>query len=180
MTITLKETLSSITYYDTNGNEARVELADIHADLRDAVLRYGVKQILADAGAASRGTSEADRMARIQRRAQALRDGTWGLRPARALVDGEVFDAAVAAGLLQDDDASRARWAGLRKVERNAVRAMPEVAAQLPKSDVGVAILAMFGAAVPDQEPVDPESDAAVFGDDSVETEPAKRRRRAA
>lgn len=144
--ITLKETLSAVTYYDTMGTEVVVTLDDVHNELRDAVLRYGIKQILADAAAAKAGTSTADRMARMQRRADALCDGTWGLRPAKAVPDAEVYAACLLLGKFADDEASRAKWVGLKKADRNAIRMLPDVAAALPMNEKADDVLAMFAA----------------------------------
>lgn len=57
---------------------------DVHASLRDRVFAYGVKQIIADGGALDKTATPAERLAMMEKRANSLRDGTWGTRTASA------------------------------------------------------------------------------------------------
>lgn len=162
MSITLRETLTKVSYYTTLGDEITVNMpdddrenesedaavllqgGDVHPDLVMAVLRYGVKQILADAAAAPRGTSDSIRMERMARRADSLRNGTWGLKPARQMPDEPTFLAMLAHKGLENNESSRAKWLTLSKKQRQAIAVLPEIAALLPKSNESDALLAMF------------------------------------
>jgi hypothetical protein len=57
---------------------------DVHESLRDAVFAYGVKQIIADGGALEKGAGLGEKVAMMEKRADALRNGTWGTRQASA------------------------------------------------------------------------------------------------
>lgn len=60
------------------------DAATVHESLRERVYAYGVKQIIADGGALDRNASAGERLAMMEKRANALRDGTWGTRIASA------------------------------------------------------------------------------------------------
>ena len=100
-------------------------IGSVAPSLNRAVMVYGVKQILADAGALSAGASVADRVAEMQKRAAALRNGTWG---ESRMVEEASFLAAVGLGLIpQDSTATRDAWRKLSNAERSAVGLLPEV-----------------------------------------------------
>ena len=109
------------------------DIRTVHADLKDKVYEYGVRQIIADGAAAA--TTLPERAYMMAERAAKLVDGTWGTREAR-LVDGDIFEAAVAAGLIPDSAASRNRWAkDLTANQRRAVGDRPDVKAHMPEID---------------------------------------------
>jgi hypothetical protein len=68
---------------------------DVHESLRERVFAYGVKQIISDGGALDKTATPAERIAMMEKRANALRDGTWGTRTASAPTI--TTDAAIAA-----------------------------------------------------------------------------------
>lgn len=109
--------------------------ADVAADLHDRVFRYGVKQILADAGALSAGASDRERLAEMGRRAESLLDGTWGERA----IGDMTYKALVALDMIDDTPDTRAKWRELSARERRAFEADPKVAQWLhdnrPKAD---------------------------------------------
>lgn len=57
---------------------------EVDAKLRDAVFAYGVKQIIADGGALDKSATIGEKVAMMEKRANALRNGTWGTRQASA------------------------------------------------------------------------------------------------
>lgn len=108
----------------------RFDVSDIDSGLVDKVFQYGVRQIIADGAAAA--TTLRERIDAMEDRAAKLRDGTWGTREAR-LADGDIFNAAVAAGLLPDTDAAREKWAKLEPKQRRAIGQRPDVQAHMPE-----------------------------------------------
>lgn len=68
----------------TNAPDITFDCAEVHASLRDRVFAYGVKQIIADGGALDKTATPAERLAMMEKRANSLRDGTWGTRTASA------------------------------------------------------------------------------------------------
>lgn len=118
---------------------------DLHPSLQRAVLAYGIKQIISDAGAVPAGTPEGERLALMQKRADALRTGTWSFRdgtaaPAPTSRVLAQFAALVAAGVLTDDEATRDAWRGLKPTERAAVwAAHPAAHVHMPAEPVRTA-----------------------------------------
>lgn len=108
------------------------DMEQVADSVRSAVFAYGVRQIIADGGADA--DSLADRVGKMEMRANTLVDGTWGTRVAR-FVDADIFGAAVAAGLLPDTSEARAKWAGLEPKQRRAIGKRPDVMAHLPEGD---------------------------------------------
>jgi hypothetical protein len=108
------------------------DMNSVADSVRSAVFAYGVRQIIADGGADA--DSLADRVGKMEARANTLIDGTWGTRVAR-LVDSDIFGAAIAAGLLPDTQEARDKWTALAPKQRRAIGARPDVMAHLPEAD---------------------------------------------
>lgn len=108
------------------------DMEHVADSVRSAVFAYGVRQIIADGGADADTVGE--RVRKMEARASTLVDGTWGTRVAR-LVDGDIFQAAVAAGLLPDSDEARSKWAGLEPKQRRAIGKRPDVVAHMAEGD---------------------------------------------
>lgn len=94
--------------------------------VRAAVYAYGLKQILADAGAVGRGTDDETRLNKMKKRAQSLEDGTWAFRdglsePKPGADYARQFQCLVDAALVPNDDAARAAWKAASPAERAAV-----------------------------------------------------------
>lgn len=142
----IREYADRIEWINADGDtEVTMTLADLDPALTSAVLRYGIKQIIADGGAMPAGSTPADRINGMLARRDALVNGTWGTPRAR-MVDGDIFLAAVRAGLLADTPETRETWRGLKPTERRAIGAMPEVREHLtpsPASDAS-SLLAKF------------------------------------
>jgi hypothetical protein len=100
-------------------------------NLRDRVYEYGLRQIIADAGADS--DTFAARISAMAARAEALIDGTWGTRA--TMPDGDIFRAAVAAGLIPDTVEARDKWRGLKPDQRRAIGRREDVKPHLPAAD---------------------------------------------
>jgi hypothetical protein len=98
---------------------------DVHlSSMFEMVVAYGVKQIISDAGAVEKGTTDAERLGKMHKRAQALRDGTWSFRdghaaPKPAAERDAQFNALVMIGVIPEE--YRAAWNALRPTERAAV-----------------------------------------------------------
>lgn len=129
----------SFVEYDRDGEPVRGDVAlqmstgELHPDLVQAVLRYGMKQIIADAGAMSKGASLDDRLAAMERRAAALKDGTYGLRAASVakMPDAAVWDAVTGLGLIEDKAENRQKWKDLGAKQRKAMLMRPDVVAYI-------------------------------------------------
>jgi hypothetical protein len=103
----------------------------VNPNLRDRVYEYGLRQIIADAGADA--DSMADRVAKMTARTAGLIDGTWGTRA--TMPDGDIFRAAVAAGLIPDTVEARDKWRGLKADQRRAIGRREDVKPHLPAAD---------------------------------------------
>lgn len=91
------------------------------------LLFYGVKQVLADGGAVGRNVPAAERLAKMEKRARALIDGTWsfrdghGSRATPAASDSAMmFAALVAVGIVPDIPEARETWKNLKPTQRRA------------------------------------------------------------
>lgn len=129
-------------------------ISDLHASLVNAVLAYGLKQIISDAGAVAAGTPEGERIAKMTKRANGLRDGTWGFRdglsetkPATEFAN--MYCALVAASAFDNTPATDTLWNGMKPSEKRAVfAACPDAAQHMPATPVdGASILARLQAA---------------------------------
>lgn len=113
----------------------KFNVGDIHPGLVNAVIAYGAKQIIQDAGA-----SPVDRDANIAKRMRGLIDGTYGFRDGlsvttsvKALRDLQ-YVALVACGAMADSAETRAAWVAAKPSERAAVfAAVPAAAEYMPK-----------------------------------------------
>lgn len=141
-----------ITFLRPDGTEEfAFRIDSVHPDLRDAVYAYGLKQILADAGAVGRDVPAYERLNKMETRAQSLKDGTWGFRdgssaPTAAAQYVAQFQCMVDAGLVSGDDAARAAWKSATAAQRRAVwesdgmaaaRDLFEQRKPKPRADVG-------------------------------------------
>jgi hypothetical protein len=98
---------------------------DMHPSLEESVIAYGLKQILSDGGAVSRETPAAERLAKMEKRARGLREGTWNFRDGTAAETPKtdaalMYAAQVAAGMITDTDDTQAVWKSLKPSERRA------------------------------------------------------------
>ena len=124
-------------------NGLTVALNDIAPSVRDAVLAYGLKQIISDAGAVPAGTPESHRVALMEKRREAIASGEWSFRagfsaPVAPAKRDLMFAALVAECVL--DESTRAQWYALKPSERDAIWAMyPTAHAHMPKSAAPVA-----------------------------------------
>lgn len=118
------ETAGTFVWSDrVSGREVfKFDAATIAPTLRNAVLAYGVKQIIADGAAGSGDPARA-----MQARAESLMNGTWGQRVAR-FPDADVWAAMVALGMTKDSIDKRDKWASLKPAERAAIGRKPEIA----------------------------------------------------
>ena len=106
--------------------EFTFNVSDLHPSLTRAVLVYGLKQVIADGGAVGRDVPEAERLCKMEKRARALRDGTWSFRdghaPAAATPDWQIaFDALVDVGALPPVDSVREAFRATKPAERMAM-----------------------------------------------------------
>ena len=95
---------------------------------RQQLFLYGVKQVLADGGAVGRDIPADERLAKMEKRASALRDGTWGFRdghgtPTKTAAWQDQFAALVAVGALPDTSDVRDAFKSLKPSERDAALA---------------------------------------------------------
>jgi hypothetical protein len=107
------------------------EIARVNTGLVDRVFEYGLRQIIADAGADA--DSLGDRITKMTARTVSLIDGTWGTRA--TMPDGDIFRAAVAAGLIPDTVEARDKWRGLKPDQRRAIGRREDVKPHLPVAD---------------------------------------------
>jgi hypothetical protein len=129
-------------------------IADLHPSLINAVIAYGLKQIISDAGAVPVGTDEGERIAKMTKRANGLRDGTWSYRdgtsePKPATEFANMYAALIAADAFEATDATAALWSGMKPSEKRAVfAACPAAAAHMPSAKIdGASILARMQSA---------------------------------
>ena len=118
---------STLVFHTPQGvPEFTFPLDDIHDSLREAVFAYGVKQILADAGAVGRSVPSEERLNRMEKRARGLRDGSWAFRDGFGTPKADAnyliqFDCLAEASIIPGDDASRAAWKAMKPADRRAV-----------------------------------------------------------
>lgn len=136
---TIRITGSIIDFVRPDGSiEFQFDTDEIHADLRPAVFAYGAKQILADGGAVGRNVPDAERIAKMHKRATALTSGAWGFRSGHpterpASEFAAMYAALVAAAAFPDTAESRDLWGRMRPTEKRAVfAACPEAADHMP------------------------------------------------
>lgn len=104
------------------------DTSDIHnGDIYRWLLFYGVKQVLADGGAVGRDVPAAERIAKMEKRARALIDGTWSFRDGHATIRTDrtsdsamMFAALVAVGIVPDIPEARETWKNLKPTQRRA------------------------------------------------------------
>lgn len=96
-------------------------------DMRRWLLFYGIKQVLADGGAVGRDVPAAERLAKMEKRARALIDGTWSFRDGHgsaatpaASDSAMMFAALVAVGIVPDIPETRETWKALKPTQRRA------------------------------------------------------------
>ena len=66
-----------------NGKTAlEFDASKVHESLLERVFVYGCKQIIADGGALDKDATLDEKVAMMEKRANSLRDGTWGTRVA--------------------------------------------------------------------------------------------------
>jgi hypothetical protein len=101
--------------------------AIVNDDIRRWLLFYGVKQVLADGGAVGRDVPAAERLAKMEKRARALIDGTWSFRDGyatgrtnRTSDSAMMFAALVAVGIVPDIPEARESWKALTPTQRRA------------------------------------------------------------
>jgi hypothetical protein len=94
----------------------------------DAVIRYGVTQIVQDGGAVSADASFGDKLRGMKERIAAIEGGTYRLGQRGGMVDADVFTAMVALGMVKDNPDNRAKWREAKKSQRDAIRRKPAVA----------------------------------------------------
>ena len=118
---------STLVFHTPEGKpEFTFPLNDIHQSLREAAFAYGVKQILADAGAVGRSVPSEERLGRMEKRARALRDGSWAFRDGFGTPKTDAnyfvqFDCLVEASIIPGDDAARAAWKAMKPADRRRV-----------------------------------------------------------
>ena len=118
---------STLVFHTPEGKpEFTFPLDDINPSLREAAFAYGVKQILADAGAVGRSVPSEERLGRMEKRARALRDGSWAFRDGFGTPKADAnylvqFDCLAEASIIPGDDASRAAWKAMKPADRRAV-----------------------------------------------------------
>ncbi len=124
--------------------EFAFDVNDVHPDLLTAVRNYGIKQILADAGAVGRNVPDEERIGKMDKRARALRDGTWNYRdghgtPKEETLRDAQYRALVAVGAFPDSPESIQAWRDAKPAERAAVFAQfPDAAQHMPKAPAAV------------------------------------------
>lgn len=106
--------------------EFEFDTMDLPDAIRASALFYGIKQILADGGAVGRDIPAAERIAKMDKRARALRDGTWAFRDGHGTPKAEtdsatMYAALVAVGAFADNAAARETWKAAKQRERAAL-----------------------------------------------------------
>jgi len=136
--------------------EFSFDTSNCRIDTINLLIAYGAKQVLADGGAVGRNIPDAERLAKMEKRARALMDGTWAFRDGhgtpRPEADASVmFACLVEAGVVPDDADIRTAWKAAKPTERRAMlNAAPEAKRLFdertaPKVD-GAALLARLTA----------------------------------
>jgi hypothetical protein len=134
---TIRITGSEITWVRPDGSEEFTIDTDTITNpaMRHQLFMYGAKQVIADGGAVGRNVPDEERIGKMEKRARALRDGTWGFRdghgtPAAVPAWQDQFAALVAVGALPDAADVREAFKSARPTERVAMlAASPEAQA---------------------------------------------------
>lgn len=107
--------------------EFQFQTSELHDNLWQQVIAYGLKQIIADGGAVGRDVPAAERRAKMEKRAAALRNGTWSFRDGHgssatpaASDSAMMFAALVAVGIVPDIPEARETWKNLKPTQRRA------------------------------------------------------------
>lgn len=108
--------------------QCRFDTTGADADFLDAVIRYGIAQIVADGGAVGRDESFAAKVAGMRDRIEQIENETYRLGQRGGLVDGDVFRAMVALNKTSDTAENRAKWRNAKKSQRDVLRRDPVIA----------------------------------------------------
>lgn len=121
------------------------DTTEIDSKLHDAVFIYGAKQIIADGGATGVDVPLRERINKMETRAQALREGTWGERRATPTANADLYRAIVALGLVADSDEKRKQFRTLPAATVASLYKRDDVAEWLKNNTSAVGIEEFLG-----------------------------------
>jgi hypothetical protein len=121
------------------------DTGDVSETLRDNVFLYGAKQIIADGGATGVDVPLRERINKMETRAQALRDGTWGERRATPAANADLFRALVALGLVADNEEKRKQFRTLPAATISDLYKRDDVAEWLKNNTFSVSVSEFLG-----------------------------------
>jgi len=134
------------------------ETVSIDPTKRGAAFVYGVKQILADGGAVGRDVPETERLAKMEKRAAGLINGTWAFRDGHgagttiASDSSAMYAALCAVGILPKTAETLFTWRSLKPAERRAVLEHAGHAAKAKYEEIcGATSRAIDGASILDR-----------------------------
>lgn len=111
-----------------------IHIDDLTKEQQQKVLLYGMKQVTADGGAKSKGTSLESRIAGMKKRWGQVQDNDWSFRDGTgtgSLPDGDIYRALIALGFAEDTAARRDIWKGLKPAARRKLGDREDVKAYL-------------------------------------------------
>lgn len=100
---------------------AEMQFKAISDKSKQPLLVYGVKQYVTDGSAMSAGASVEERINGLRERIKKVAEGTMDVRQFNRMPDASIWEAAVALGLIADNDEMRQQWRDLPAAHRKAL-----------------------------------------------------------